>query len=184
MSLMSVLGDLFLQFLEFFPRLKHIPKTHEAVRFRRGKALRVKCGLRFYWPITTSIMQEPVVRQTLNLENQDLTTKDEQTIALSLVVVYRVADILKALTEQWDLEDTITDIANLAAMEIVRTRTFRELLDEWPEARRGLLQQLRRDLEPYGVKVMKTGLDSFAKTRVLSIRGGQGVVADTGDDDE
>jgi regulator of protease activity HflC (stomatin/prohibitin superfamily) len=166
------------QFIEylasFIPRWKVIKATDAGVSFVRGKNVKeIRPGLYWHWPIWTEYIIIPVVRQTLDLPDQTLTTADEVPITVSSVIVYEVTDVVKALTVQWDLEDTIHDICQVAVRRYTVGRTFEEIRtgDE-----RELKDEVRKSLARYGVAIREASIVNIAKTKVLTVVGGGTVV--------
>lgn len=159
-KLMETVGSL-------FPRLVVVKATHGGVAFVRGKlAKEIRPGLMLYWPIWTDFILYPAVRQSLNLPSQTLTTKDGRSITTSAVLVYEVNDMLKALTVQHDLDDTLRDISLAAVREHDQARTFDELrCEDGAELR----DTIRRRVQKYGVRVCDAWVTDFAETRVLTL---------------
>jgi regulator of protease activity HflC (stomatin/prohibitin superfamily) len=159
-SLMEMVGSL-------FPRLVIVQSTHGGVSFVRGKNPRkVSPGLMWYWPVVTEVVLYPVVRQSLNLPSQTLTTSDNKTITFSAVIVYDVPDILKALTVQWDLEDTLQDVSMAAVREFVLARTFDELRTESGVR---LKDTIHARIQQYGVAVKDAWVTDLAETKVVTM---------------
>ena len=154
----------------FVPRWRVIPMTHGGVSFVRGKVVKaIKPGLYWYWPIWTDYVIIPVVRQSLNLPAQTLTTADDHAVTLSTVIVYEVTDVVKALTSQWELEDTVQDIALAAVREYSMRKTFEQLrLDDGS----ALKETIKRRVQRYGVGVRDAWITDLAKTRVITLVGG------------
>lgn len=167
---MQWLGDFLQAIAQWFPRLDIIRSTHCGVAFVRGKP-RAIIGPRLYlwWPIITELVVYPVRRQSLNPDPQPLTTKDGKTVAASLIVIYEITDPLKALTKQWDLEETVADKALLETAKFVAKRTFAEAVNMDSGA---LERRIRDSLEDWGIKVLEAGLVGWAEGRVLFVLGG------------
>lgn len=163
----------------FFPRWEVVPMTHGGVSFVRGKNVKViKPGLYWYWPIWTDFIITPVVRQTLDLPDQTLTTADAQPITISAIIVYDILDVEKALTVQYDLEDTIHDICQVAVRRYTVTRTFEDLRagDE-----RELKEEVRKQLTKYGVGVREASINNLAVTKVITLVGGGTYIGEEGE---
>ena len=151
------------------PRLQIVPTTHGGVSFKGGTDVRViEPGPYWYWPIWTDYIIIPTVRQTLNLPQQTLTTQDGHPITISAVIVYEVTDVKKALTVQWDLEDTLQDISQAAVREYTIPRTFEELR---AGGNTELKEAIRKRLVRYGVGVREACVTDLAITRVITMIG-------------
>lgn len=160
------------------PRLGICRATHAGVKFRRGKHVRViQPGLYCYWPVVTEVTLLPTNRRTINLESQTLTTRDNATITVSCVVVYRIEDVVKAIVDTEDVEDTIGDVALRAATKVLTHTKFAEI-------RQGINTTVKRDitrgcrsaLHPFGAKVLECDLVDFAETSVYRVIGGQQII--------
>ncbi len=161
-NIMEFLGSL-------LPRWVVVQLTHGGVEFRRGRNVQiVRPGLHWYWPVWSELTIIPVVRQTLDLAQQALTTRDEVTVSVGIVIVYSIADVEKALTSQWDLEDTVSDIAQLAVADYVRQLDFRALMEDEDTS---LIDIVHSRLAPLGVNVIDGGINTLARTKVITMVG-------------
>jgi len=168
----SWLGELFGLLLDFIPRWLIVKQTHGGVAFVRGKnAQLVEPGMRFFWPFWTEIILYPVVRQTMNLPQQTLTTLDGESIQINSIVVYKVDDVLKMLTLQFDIEETIRDLSLASIKTEITSRTFDEITNEQNKIDCDLTESLNEELAYYGVDIVKVALTDFAKTRVYTLSG-------------
>lgn len=167
MESLSWLSDLIYTISYIFPRLTLVDATHEGVLFTRGNATAVKPGLVWYWPVWSEIMTYPVKRQTIDLFTQTLVTQDRHQIIVATSVVFEITDIYKALVDTYDLEDTIRDTAQGAVKNVIMTQSFNSLHDNSEEIDETLTEQIKSDLEPYGIEVIKAFLTDFSDTLVL-----------------
>ncbi|MCP4900908.1 MAG: hypothetical protein GY906_28405 [bacterium] len=160
----------------WFPHILVIKTTHRGVAWVRGKKIKeLTPGVRFIWPIWTEYYIVPVVRQTLDLPEQTLTTKDGFAIHIGVVIVYDVADVVRMLTVQYDHDDTISDIGQVAVRKYTINRTFEELrIDDGAELKETVQKQMRR----YGVAVREASVVDLAKTKVITMVGGGSYVED------
>lgn len=156
------IGQIWDFLVSLVPHMGLMPKTHGGVKFkRRGRVQLVEPGLYWFWPIVTDVVAIPVKRQTLSLETQTLTTKDDYTVSVSATIVYEIRDVVKALSENWDIDDTVGDIAQKSVLGVVIDRTFEDLRaaisDEVPKEIR---DKCKKDLRQYGVLVKDAFLSS------------------------
>jgi len=154
-----------------FPRIVHIHATHKGVMFTRSKAKPINPGLHLYWPVWSKPEIYPVRRQTINLTPQTLVTKDRVTVIASVTVVYEITDIEKALVETYDLQDTISDVAQIGVKQVLTVRTFDEVQIDQRAVDKSLTGCIRRQLSPYGISVRRAFLSDFAISRVFRIVG-------------
>lgn len=153
----------------FVPRIKIVRSTHAGVRFRRGKfASELKPGLHIYWPIVTEVEIIPVARQTHNLPSQSLVTRDGKKVVVGGVVVHAIKDIVAALSNNWDVSDTIDDITMCAITQVITSHDYQYLLTNLTGAvQMELTRVTRRKLSAFGVKVYRTALTDFSTCLVI-----------------
>lgn len=174
------LGEIIQAALRLVPRVSIIKSTHKGVAFVRGKNIRVvEPGLYVWWPLVTECQFYPVVRQSLDLPTQVLTTEDDLAVIISGVVVYTVNDIKTALTDQWDMNETIRVLSQAALRDVVCSVPFAYINQNRSQVESRLKTALKRELTPYGIDVVDAKLTDFARTNVLAIAGaniGSGIV--------
>jgi hypothetical protein len=133
---------------QFFPRWKVIPTTHGWIKWVRGFKVKVGGpGIVWWWPATTEIEGYPV--------------------AVSGMLVYEVSDIEKLLGHTFDPDDTVKDIAQSALTDVLGHMS-------WPDIKKGqgktldtkLKNAAKKELEDYGVNVLKCSLTTLALCRV------------------
>lgn len=157
----------------WLPHLGICRATHGGVKFVRGKHVkRIRPGLYWWWPITTEVETTPTARQTIDIAAQKLVTKDDKVVLIDLVVVYVVEDVVKALVDTTDYEETAADVAREAATEIVGANDYQRLKTEISTAvGTELTRRCRTALRPFGLYVEKVRAGDFVPTRVLSLDG-------------
>lgn len=161
--------------VSLFPHLGLMRANHGGVKFCRGGRVReIRAGLYWWWPLVTEVQEIPTRRQTMRLETQTLTTRDEVTLSVSCVVVYEINDVVKALVDTWDVEDTISDVAQMSVVRVVMgrhsVRVREELTEEIPKEIR---DNCKRDLRKFGVLVKDAFLSDCAETVSYRIMGGE-----------
>ncbi len=159
--------------VSWVPHLGICRATHGGVKFSRGKIVKeITPGLFWWWPITTETELTPTAQQTLNLQAQKLTTKDGKTVLIDVVVIFRVEDVIKALVETIDYEDTAADVALEAVTEIVIGLTFDELHEQLcGKVGTQITLRCRSYLKEFGIHVKKCRISDFATTMVYSVDG-------------
>lgn len=168
------LGDIIAWIGDLFPRFTVVRKTHGGVAFVRGKHVKqVKPGLVWWWPFWTELELYPLVRQSLNLASQTLTTKDGKSVTVGAVVVYTVEDPLTALTVQWDLAETVEDLSAAAVCDFVTDNDFEWINTNRTVCKRRLSKAVADVLAEYGVAVQGAWLTDFAQAKVISMVGSQ-----------
>ena len=138
-----------------------------------GKVKVIKPGIYWFWPVTTNVETISTKRQTLTF-GQRLTTKDFSTVQCNTVIVFTINDVVKALVETMDFEDTIGEAAQKLTIKPIMSRTFDEICDDMAESnnmRNEVTSAARSLLSDYGVKVLDGYVCDFTETRVFSHEG-------------
>lgn len=149
------------------PHVLNIPCTHKGVAFTFGRCKALEPGIHVYWPIVTTINTFPIKLQTIDLKNQKLTTSCGQTVAVRGFVAITICDILKALSETWDIERVVVDKAEPIIRHAVESSCFDELTGDPCLLDDELLRELQPMLLEHGVQVECMSISSLSK--VLSI---------------
>ena len=172
-NLFSMLASFLEMFIDLIPRFLIVKKTHAGVSFKRGKHTKiVPPGFHLWWPFWTEIELYPTVRQTMNLPQQTLTTRDREALQINTVIVYKVADVHKMLTKQYDIEETIRDLCLAAIADTIGNYEYEELLQNKLAVDQRIKDQVVPELlNDYGVNILKVKITDFAKTRVLTLSG-------------
>ncbi len=159
---MTWLVELFDRLLTIIPRIILIRAYECGIKFgRAGKVTEMKPGRYMHWPIMTEVVQYPTARTTMNLPMQTLTTY-AGTYIVSAAMVYRMTNPVLAYTENYDIDDTISDLVQLCTAEVVSS----EPSDDMVVLEKRLTALTRRKLKPYGVHVERCSLTDIAPCRV------------------
>lgn len=186
------LGQIFDAILRFVPRVLLVRETHEGIKFQTGRIVKVlKCtnglpfplmfllfglipmiwfrrtGIHIYWPLVTEYEIVPIRRQTTNLVEQYLSTKDCKTVGVSGILVFEVYDVKKLLTRCYDYEDTIRDLALAAIKKVITSHTISSLQENSAEVDKELTEELKKELKIFGVKVIRVTLSDLAECKML-----------------
>jgi regulator of protease activity HflC (stomatin/prohibitin superfamily) len=168
-SAFAWIGYLMDWFGKFIPRILIVRATHAGVKFVGGSKVReLKPGIHFYWPLTTEVEVVPVARQTYNLVSQVLMTKDKQQIVVGAVVIYKIINIVDALSNNWDVNDTIGDVTQMAVVKVVNQWPLDEILAQLTDkVELELSKETRAKLKRYGVEVERCGFTDFSTCLVI-----------------
>lgn len=172
--------------LSILPTIYTVDADAHAVKCVRGKRPVVKGpGVHLYWPLVTNppeIIQTN--RRTNQLPAQRLTTADGFTVVISLVVIGRVINPLKAVIDTMDFDDDILSACQSAATPVVLGSEWHTLTNDITSGE--FQKQVRRKIvaacTPYGFKVDKVLVSDWCETKVYSFVGdAPGVVNDEAD---
>jgi regulator of protease activity HflC (stomatin/prohibitin superfamily) len=107
-----------------------IEEWNGAVHLRFGKWIKtLEPGFYIKFPFIDSIIECPVITQSVNLPSQTLTTLDEQGIVLKSIIRYHVKDIKKFLLSVMHANDVLIDTTQGIIRDVVETTTWNDLVD-------------------------------------------------------
>jgi|WetSurMetagenome_2_1015567.scaffolds.fasta_scaffold01440_7 regulator of protease activity HflC (stomatin/prohibitin superfamily) len=170
----SWLSDIFNGLLKFIPRPVIVRATHGGVKWKLGKYVKeMKPGWHWVWPLITDYEVIVSARQTNHQPGQALTTKDGKQIVVSVLVVFSISDIIKAIGEQnWDVGTTVNDITQAAVVDVITKWNLSDLLDNVSEkVKDNLTDEVRKQLRMFGVYVHKVALTELSICRVFKLIG-------------
>lgn len=184
------IGHLAGWFERFFPHWALCDPTEGGVKFSGVGKTRIKLlvpgEIYWWWPVVTNVYTIETKRQTMTI-TQRLTTKDEVTVMVTTVIVYVIDDVLKALVETRDHEDTISEIGEKLVVKPITSRTFSETLIRMSGSNNDLNNEVKRiarsTLSEFGVGVLDGYVSNFAQTQVFS-HDGEGLVVSNASEEE
>jgi regulator of protease activity HflC (stomatin/prohibitin superfamily) len=156
----------------FFPRWVIVETTHGAVKWVKGsRVVALGPGVHWFWPITTEFLSYPIVRQTVDLRAQTLCTTDDKSIVVGGMIVYEIYDIEAIVARTFEPDDTIKDISLSAIHDVCCQKSWDELKEAQRTGalNRELKKEAARELDKFGVKVLKTTLTDMALCRVIKL---------------
>jgi regulator of protease activity HflC (stomatin/prohibitin superfamily) len=107
-----------------------IEEWNGAVHLRLGKWIKTLLpGLHFKIPFFDSILECPVLTQSINLPSQTLTTLDEQSIVLKSIIRYRVSNVRTYLLNVMHATDVLIDTTQGMIRDVVELTAWEDLVD-------------------------------------------------------
>ena len=107
-----------------------IEQWNGAVQLRYGKWIRnLSGGIHFKIPFFDSIIESPMITQSVNLPSQTLTTLDEQSIVLKSIIRYRVSNIQTYLLSVMHANDVLIDTTQGIIRDVVEMTRWNDLVD-------------------------------------------------------
>jgi regulator of protease activity HflC (stomatin/prohibitin superfamily) len=107
-----------------------VEQWNGAVQLRFGKFIKVLYpGIHFKIPFFDSVIECPVITQSVNLPSQTLTTLDEQSIVLKSIIRYRVSNIQTYLLGVMHANDVLIDTTQGMIRDVVELTTWDDLVD-------------------------------------------------------
>ena len=153
--------------LEFWP-WTIIDPWELGIRVRKGKTIKpLKPGIRVCWPFIDTVLTEPATLQTVNLQNQTMTTLDRVNASVSGVIKYHVLDLRLLWLTVHESDETIANTALEAIAAHIATQTFVEL--DSVVLGRAAQRTLRRETKAWGVRVESFRITDLADSNVHRI---------------
>lgn len=167
-------GDLAQWVAQWVPRWVLLDVTEQGLKVVKGGKRVEVClpgKVHFYWPATTLWFAHPVVRQTVLLKPQTITLKDNVTVVLGGLIVVKIKDIRALLCDTFEPDEAIKDISISAVHDVCCQHTWEELVtgQRSGELDKALKLEARKELDKYGVSVLKMTLTELAKCRVYKV---------------
>jgi len=107
-----------------------VEQWNGAVQLRYGKFIKVLYpGIHFKIPFFDSIIECPVITQSVNLPSQTLTTLDDESIVLKSIIRYRVSNIQTYLLGVMHANDVLIDTTQGMIRDVVELTTWDDLVD-------------------------------------------------------
>lgn len=137
---------------------------------RLGKFHRViGPGLRFHFPFhVEESLVESVVRETMVIKPQSLTTKDNKAVVVSSVVTFEISDIKDFLLCIEGRNAFLQDSTYGSTSEFVMKHTWAELM-ALQDIGVELAKVVRRNAKKYGVNIISVQLVDFIQCKSLRL---------------
>lgn len=138
------------------PQMVKILREYErAVVFRLGKFLKVKGpGFIILIPFIDRIERVDLRVLTINVERQEVITRDNVTVHVDAIVFFRVVDAEKAIIQVERYIDATTWLAQATLRSIVGQVELDELLAERETVNKKIQDIIDRQTDPWGIKVV------------------------------
>lgn len=148
-----------------------INEWEEGVQLRMGKFKRVVTpGWWLHRPFEIDVFFALNVKiAALELDEQALTTGDDQEIVVKGVLMWTIFDIRKALCDVENVEDTLGDIALGIIQGMVETQDWDYLRTE--ECRRDIKKKMQQQARKWGVSVSSFKWQSIVRARTYKVFG-------------
>jgi regulator of protease activity HflC (stomatin/prohibitin superfamily) len=138
------------------PMIVRILREYErAVVFRLGKFLSVKGpGIIFLIPFIDRIERVDLRVLTINVERQEVITRDNVTVHVDAIVFFRVVDAERAIIQVERYIEATTWLAQATLRSIVGQVELDELLTERETVNKKIQDIIDRQTDPWGIKVV------------------------------
>ena len=138
------------------PQMIKILREYErAVVFRLGKFLSVKGpGLVILIPFIDKIERVDLRVLTINVERQEVITKDNVTVNVDAIIFFRVVDAEKAIIQVESFFEATTWLGQTTLRSIVGQVDLDEMLAERDKVNKKIQDIVDRQTDPWGIKVV------------------------------
>ncbi len=147
--------------LSAWVRMNEVQSYEKALLFVEGKYVKqLEPGAYFWWKnsIAIHIGKVDIRQQQLEVNGQEILTKDKAALRINAWAQYKVADIEKALLQNKDYDKQLYVAFQLALREYIAGFSFDELLDKKESIAPFILQSVQQNAEALGVAVSDFGI--------------------------
>ena len=164
-------GELARASVAWVPRIKHVQANEAGVKFVRARTRVIEPGLHLWWPLTTKIELAVTARCILDLDVQVLVTSCGRSVLAGGVVAYKVVDVHKFLVDNYDADENLGEVCEVAMRRAVIAKSFDDLQKTRAEIDNLLTKEVQKMMTPFGVEVEYVRLGDLAPARVFYLAG-------------
>ena len=147
-------------FVNFIRTIK-IESFEKAILFVDGKFSKILDAGSYYWwknATVITVARTDMRQLVVEINGQEILTKDKAQLRINFNVQYKVVDILKALVENKDFEKQLYLIVQLALREKLGTMTFDELMESKDKIANTIFEITVNKASQLGVKIIDCGI--------------------------
>ena len=149
-----------------------VEQWNGAVHLRFGKFIAVRNpGIHFKLPFLDSIIETPVITQSVNLPAQTLTTLDEQGIVLKAIIRYRVNGVKEYLLGVMHANDVLIDTTQGMIRDIVEVTNWEDLVN----VNQTITNEVKEYVQKWGIEVEAITITDLAIVKTFRILGDNNV---------
>jgi hypothetical protein len=144
-----------------FVRSYTVESFEKGLLFADGKYVAtLQSGVYYWWKNSTVIHvgKVDIRQQQLEVNGQEILTKDKAALRINAWAQYKVADIEKALLQNKDYDKQLYVAFQLALREYIAGYGFDELLEKKESLAPFILQNVKQNVEALGVEVKDFGI--------------------------
>jgi regulator of protease activity HflC (stomatin/prohibitin superfamily) len=148
-----------------------VEQWNGAVQLRYGKFIKVLSpGIHFKIPFFDSIIECPVITQSVNLPSQTLTTLDDESIVLKSIIRYRVSNIQTYLLGVMHANDVLIDTTQGMIRDVVELTTWDDLVD----VNETITNKVKEYVVRWGIEVEAVTITDLGIVKSFRIFGDEG----------
>jgi regulator of protease activity HflC (stomatin/prohibitin superfamily) len=148
-----------------------VEQWNGAVQLRYGKFIKVLYpGIHFKIPFFDSIIECPVITQSVNLPSQTLTTLDDESIVLKSIIRYKVSNIQTYLLGVMHANDVLIDTTQGMIRDVVELTTWDDLVD----VNETITNKVKEYVVRWGIEVEAVTITDLGIVKSFRIFGDEG----------
>lgn len=124
-------------------------------------------GIHFKIPFFDSIIECPIITQSVNLPAQTLTTLDEHGIVLKAIIRYKVFDVRKFLLGVMHANDVLIDTTQGIIRDIVEVTKWPDLVD----VNYTITAEVKEFVEKWGIEIEAITITDLGIVKTYRILG-------------
>lgn len=147
--------------LQPFVRTSEVQSFEKALLFVDGKYTKaLEPGMHYWWKNSISIYVAKVDlrQQQLEINGQEILTKDKAALRINAWAQYKVVDMEKAILQNKEWEKQLYVACQLALREYIAGFSFDELLEKKESITPFILQRVNEKADGLGVEVLGFGI--------------------------
>ncbi|WP_276132584.1 slipin family protein [Polluticoccus soli] len=141
-------------------RIYTVESYEQGLLFVDGKfASELKPGIYYFWknPIVLTVYKADIRQLQLEMNGQEILTKDKASLRINFTVQYKITNVVKA-SENKEYEKQLYTLMQLALRELVAGYTLDELLDKRDAVSKTILDNVQDSVLVLGVVVLNCGI--------------------------
>ena len=148
-----------------------IEEWNAGVHLRFGKWIKtLYAGIHFKIPFFDSIIECPVITQSVNLPSQTLTTLDGQSIVLKAIIRYKVNNVRTYLLGVMHANDVLIDTTQGIIRDVVEMTKWDNLIDVNTQ----ITNEVKEYVVKWGIEVEAVTITDLGLVKSFRIFGDEG----------
>lgn len=152
-----------LVFIGIVSGIRIVRPTERAVIETLGKYSKFGSkGFNWIVPILQRMIQVNITERMVDIDPQEIITKDNLNAEVDLVVFYKIQDdedsVKKALYNAYDVESQIVTLAQTTARNVIGDMVFRDVNSKRNELNSKLAKTMDNETDNWGVKIVRVEL--------------------------
>jgi len=154
MNLITPIAILVLVIFFLSAALRILNEYERGVIFRLGRVIRAKGpGLIILIPIVDKIVKVSLRLVAMDVDPQDVITRDNVSVKVNAVIYFRVIDPIKAIVEVENYTYAMSQLAQTTLRSVCGQAELDELLSEREKINTELQEILDTNTDPWGIKM-------------------------------